>query len=176
MRSVWTGLLVTGLLTLGAWEAGCDQSETPTPPSVRAEPARREHAARETGTLADTTGTHDVAVEPLTYYGVLRGMHSFNKGRQGLGVMNTTTLRSFSDANELERYVNRAGVVTAVDGWTFLDEKKNWVISGWAAATQVTGSADRIRALQRSSAHYFQRPDAGHIEVEIGRASGRERV
>lgn len=122
--------------------------------------------ARETGTLTDTTGTHDVAVEPLTYYGVLRGMHSFNKGRQGLGVMNTTTLRSFSDANELERYVNRAGVVTAVDGWTFLDEKKNWVISGWAAATQVTGSADRIRSLQRSSAHYFQRPDAGHIEVD----------
>ncbi|MBK7367004.1 MAG: carbohydrate binding family 9 domain-containing protein [Candidatus Eisenbacteria bacterium] len=128
--------------------------------------------ARETGTVTDSAGrTQDVAVEPMTYYGVLRGMHSFNKGRQGLGVMNTTAIRSFSDAQDLERFVNKSGVVTAVDGWTFLDGKKNWVISGWAAATQVTGSKDRITALQRSSAHYYQRPDAGHVEVDTNATS-----
>lgn len=117
---------------------------------------------RETGTADGRT----VAVEPPTYYGVLRGLHSFNKGRQGFGLMNTTTIRSFSDAKDLERYINRSGVVTAADGWTFLDGKKNWVISGWAAATQVTGTAERITELQRNSAHYYQRPDAGHIEVD----------
>ncbi|MFN8586708.1 MAG: DUF5916 domain-containing protein [Candidatus Eisenbacteria bacterium] len=122
--------------------------------------------ARETGVLTDSTGAHDVAVEPLTYYGVLRGMHAFNKGRQGLGLMNTTTIRSFSDARELERFVNKSGVVTALDGWTFLDKKKVWVVSGWAGMSTVSGTTDRITALQRSSTHYFQRPDAANVEVD----------
>ncbi len=55
MRSVWTGVLVTGLLALGACESGSHQSEMPTPPSVRVESSSREIVAGEIVTLTART-------------------------------------------------------------------------------------------------------------------------
>lgn len=126
---------------------------------------------RETGTFVDSSGAHDIAVEPPTYYGVLRGMHEFAKGARGLGLMTTAAVRSFDEARNLEPYVNRTALVTTMDGWTFLDPKREWVVSGWAAASNVTGSTARIRSLQRSPVHYYQRPDAGHVQLDSAATS-----
>jgi hypothetical protein len=38
------------------------------------------------------------------------------------------------------------------------------VLSGWSALSHVTGTERQMISLQRSSTHYFQRPDAGHVE------------
>jgi hypothetical protein len=56
--------------------------------------------------------------------------------------------------------------VTGVDGWAFLDPKKKWVISGWSAMSHVRGSKEDIAALQTSSRHYFQRPDAPQVKFD----------
>jgi hypothetical protein len=76
-------------------------------------------------------------VEPLTYYGV-----------------------------SLQDDLNGQAFTGGVDGWTFLDQDKVWVVNGWFGMSHVRGNKQRITDLQRSSRHYFQRPDASHVVVD----------
>lgn len=125
----------------------------------------REEAEFEIGGNRQST-----VVEPGAYYGVVRGMREFKDQRQGLGLMALTTARRFDD-DRLRSELNSGSLVTALDGWTFLDGNKTWVVSGWAAASHVRGSNERITRLQRSPTHYFQRPDAAGIEVDSSATS-----
>jgi hypothetical protein len=104
-------------------------------------------------------------IEPVTYYGVVRGLGEFNDRRQGLGLMGTLTARSFDDPS-LRDQLNSESFVAAMDGWTFLDQSKTWVISGWSAVTHVLGSQTQMQNVQTSRVHYLQRPDAGHVELD----------
>ena len=44
-------------------------------------------------------------------------------------------------------------------------------MSGWGTFSQISGSAERIAAVQTGSTHYFQRPDASHVEFDPNRTS-----
>ncbi len=111
-------------------------------------------------------GDHSkLEIEPMTYYGVFRARRDYNQSEQGLGFLATFTNRFFNDA-ALKDIVNKSAVVTAADGWTFLDKDRTYVLTGWAAASNVTGNTTRITNLQRSSLHYFQRPDASYLGVD----------
>jgi hypothetical protein len=104
-------------------------------------------------------------VEPSTYYGIFRAQRDFNSGKQGIGFLSTFTNRFFKDQS-LQSAINKNAFVFATDGWTFLDEENTYVLTGWAAMSTVSGNQQRMIALQRSSLHYFQRPDASHISVD----------
>jgi hypothetical protein len=114
-----------------------------------------------------STGGHqwEQDIEPLTYYGVARSLKEFKNRQQGLGFMATYDARKIDD-ELLVKDVNKTALMTAMDGWFFLDKKQKWVVSGWSAFSNVTGSTDRITSLQTNSTHYFQRPDADHVEVD----------
>jgi hypothetical protein len=107
-----------------------------------------------------------VEVEPLAYYGVLRGQHETREGRTGLGVLTTLAQRRFGDDGSLAGGLNRRSLMAGLDGWRFLDRRKVWVLSGWSAMSRLDGTVERMRAVQRSSLHYFQRPDADYLGVE----------
>ena len=62
--------------------------------------------------------------------------------------------------------LNKNAFSLAVDGFSFLDAKKSWVIGGWIGATRIDGTAEDILRAQQSSLHYFQRPDAAHVETD----------
>ncbi len=116
----------------------------------------------------DTSGRRfDWEVEPLTYYGVFRGQKEFNGGRQGLGLLSTFAARRL-DQNYLIDELNKSSFGLGIDGWTFLDSSKVWVINGWAGTSYVHGTPARMITLQRSSSHYLQRPDAPHVSVDSG--------
>jgi Domain of unknown function (DUF5916)/Carbohydrate family 9 binding domain-like len=122
---------------------------------------------REEATLRTAGQDSRFGVEPLTWYGVWRGLHEMNDRRQGIGFMGTTTARFFDGASDpLRDQVNRDAAVGTFDGWTVLDEKRVWVLSGWASASRVSGTTTRITALQRRSNHYFQRPDRPDLGVD----------
>jgi len=104
-------------------------------------------------------------VEPLTYYSVTRALKEFGGRRTGLGALATTTVRRFDDAR-LEDEFNRGAFTGVVDGWRFIDPKRTWVASGFVAGTYVDGTAARIASLQRSSRHYYQRPDASSYSYD----------
>ena len=105
-------------------------------------------------------------MEPATYYGVLRGLKELNDRRQGVGLMTTVSHRFFEDGSPLEDQMNGTSLMTAMDGWTFLDSKRTYVLSGWAAGTLVQGTEAQITRLQRNPVHYYQRPDVDHVSVD----------
>lgn len=104
-------------------------------------------------------------VEPFSHYGVLRTQKEFNDGRQGLGVIATSVIRDLR-TDALSGLLNKNAFSLALDGWTFLDKKKMWALSGWWGGTAVSGSTAAITELQKSPLHYYQRPDAGHVELD----------
>jgi hypothetical protein len=133
------------------------------------------------GTLHSVTGREqaridvggarsDQEIEPLTYYGVMRGLKEFKDRRQGLGVMTTLSSRFFDDA-ALKDQLNRQSLMTALDGWLFLDHSQTWVVSGWSAMSAIAGTRTQMTNIQTDHIHYFQRPDAGHVDVDGGATS-----
>jgi len=126
--------------------------------------------AREKAQIQFNDTRSDVEVEPLTYYGVYRIQSDFNDGKQGFGAMSTITNRFFKDKS-LEDNINSSAYVIGLDGWTFLDNDKSWVLTGWGAASHVKGTTQRMASQQNSSLHYFQRPDADYISVDSTRTS-----
>jgi hypothetical protein len=125
--------------------------------------------AREVARLADPDTTWRAEIEPLTYYGVTRAQREFGR-RAGLGLLGTAALRSF-DEPALRNQLNGSSLLGGLDGWLFLDAKRTWALSGWSALSRVEGNPRRMIALQRSSAHYFQRADAWHVDVDSSATS-----
>ena len=149
---VWTTILTAAKLTgeIGkGWKMGFLNALT-----------TREYAEIDLGGDQSTR-----EVEPFTYYGVLRTQKEFNEGRQGLGLIATSVVRDLK-TDDLVDYLNNKAFSLAIDGWTFLDKEKVWVVTGWLGGTTVSGSTDAITELQESSLHYYQRPDAEHIELD----------
>jgi hypothetical protein len=109
-------------------------------------------------------------VEPLTYYGIYRAQKEINGGRHGLGFIGTLTARSF-DGPQLRDELSSTATAFGLDGWTTLDRKGVWVISGWTGMSRVGGTTGRIQNLQASSVHYFQRPDADYLGVDSAATS-----
>jgi hypothetical protein len=109
-------------------------------------------------------------VEPLTYYGVTRGLKEFKDGFNGLGAMATLAQRRF-DGGGLEDALSRQSLMAGLDGWHFFDRKKVWVVSGWAGLSRVAGTPERMIDLQRAPQHYLQRPDVGYLGVDSSATS-----
>ena len=116
-----------------------------------------------------TTWTADVPattlVEPFSYYSATRVQREIDGGRHGVGLITTLTARQLDDQVLRDQFDSNA-LVTGVDGWTSLDQARGWILSGWSGVSRVAGTPERMRALQRSSVHYFQRPDADHLGVD----------
>jgi uncharacterized protein DUF5916/cellulose/xylan binding protein with CBM9 domain len=124
--------------------------------------------SREEATLSSAGAQSKYGVEPLAYYGVWRVMHEMNDRRQGLGLMAMTTARSFEGANDpLRDEVNSSSVTATMDGWTFLDKKRVYVISGYATGSSLRGSTNRVAGLKQSFPHYYQRPDRPDLNKDF---------
>ena len=113
---------------------------------------------------------HRVPVEPLTYYGVARVQKQFNNARQSIGILTTFTQRSMSSAGLKDQFNNNAAVI-GLDGWTFLDRDRSWVVSGWMAMSHLTGTRQRMLDVQSNSTHYLQRPDARSYSIDSSATS-----
>ncbi len=144
---------LTGKLP-GNWNLGVIQSVT-----------QREYAR------IDQQGKRsEVEVEPLAYYGIFRGQKEFNEGRQALGFISTLSSRTFKD-DRLNKEFNSGAFNFGVDGWTFLDSSQTWVFTGWTGLSHLSGSKERITAVQTNPQHYFQRPDAKSFSVDSSATS-----
>ncbi|MBU1935903.1 hypothetical protein KKG05_00760, partial [bacterium] len=106
-----------------------------------------------------------IKVEPTTYYTVTRGLKEMNDSKQGVGAIFTGTHRFFDDEN-LKEDISSDAYCVGVDGWTSLDTQKTYVLTGWTGMSYIRASQEYMTSLQRSSRHYFQRPDASHVNVD----------
>jgi hypothetical protein len=62
--------------------------------------------------------------------------------------------------------LNTSSLFLGVDGWTFLDHGKTWVVSGYGGLSRIAGSPAHLAEVQQGPRHYFQRPDNGSVEVD----------
>lgn len=123
--------------------------------------------AREYAEIDDSGASDREAVEPLSYYNIVRVQKEFNSGRQGLGILATSVNRDL-DTPRLEESLVESAYALAVDGWTTLDKNNTWALSGWLGGTWLHGSPDSITRIKHSFPHYYQRPDAEHLSKDAG--------
>jgi hypothetical protein len=109
-------------------------------------------------------------VEPYTYYGVLRGLYERDEGRQGIGAIATVVARDLR-SRERRDELSRDAVALGLDGWVFLDEKREWVLMAWGAGSFVNGTHTALSDLQQNPQHYLQRPDYGFVHFDPERTS-----
>jgi hypothetical protein len=104
-----------------------------------------------------------VAVEPMTNYLVGRTVKDFNDGRSTLGIMATSVVREIP-SDDLA-FLNRSAFTGGVDlshRW----RNDDYQIIAKVFGSHVRGSEEAMIELQESSARYFQRPDADHVELD----------
>jgi hypothetical protein len=113
-------------------------------------------------------------VEPLSNYFVGRVRRELRQGRTLVGGILTATNRDMSDS-VFDLVLRDEGYVAGVDAqhaW----KGREWTLSGFLAGSRVAGSDAILRSTQLSSARYFQRPDADHLEYDPTRTSLGGRV
>jgi hypothetical protein len=116
-------------------------------------------ANRESARYVTTAGgpTYTQQVEPLTNYFVGRAKKDLRDGATTIGGMFTSTARQMSDTILSDRLRSHAEAV-GLD-WDHRWSHRDYSWMGSIAASNVAGSPEAIELTQRSSAHYFQRPD-----------------
>ncbi|HEX8242718.1 MAG TPA: DUF5916 domain-containing protein, partial [Longimicrobium sp.] len=128
--------------------------------------------AQERARFDDGAGLRGRAVvEPWTNFLVGRVRRDVGTaGNTVVGAMVTSTNRALDDsvmATLLRSRANLAGV----DFEHLWGKNRAWVVSGYAAGSSIAGRSGVIAAAQRSSARYFQRPDADYLDYDPTRTS-----
>jgi hypothetical protein len=121
--------------------------------------------AREKGSYRLNGAELEQEIEPQTTYGVFRGQKEIDEGRRGIGFIATMTSRN-KISPLIKNEFNKSAQGFGLDGWTFIDKEKMWVVTSYLGGTRINGSSERMRELQNSSMHYFQRPDAEHVSLD----------
>ncbi len=96
-------------------------------------------------------------VEPLTNYFVGRLKKEFRGGATTFGGVVTSTARQLNDSAARDRLRSHAEAVGFDWYHAWRGRQYSWM--GTTMVSSVSGSPEAIALTQRSSAHYFQRPD-----------------
>jgi hypothetical protein len=121
---------------------------------------------RERASFVNGTGFRSEVVEPMTNYLVARGAKEYGNSR--IGVMFTSVDRRIP--SELS-YLRADSHALGVDGYTLFGKDKGWLFEWLVGSSLVKGSKEAIDATQRSSARYYQRPDADYVHYDPTRTS-----
>ena len=110
------------------------------------------------------------AVEAPAGFGVLRLQQEVGRQQSTIGMVLTGVHRALGAAGGLDQLLARDAVSGGVD-WRGRFEEGKYEITGWAGFSGVRGEAGSINRIQRSSARYYQRPDAGYLRYDSLRTS-----
>ena len=107
-------------------------------------------------------------IEPLTNYSLARLQKDFNKGNTIIGGAITNTIRLLDDTGM--DYLHKNATAAGLDFTQYFKER-NYMFSTSVYLSNVQGSKEAITITQMSSARYYQRPDASHVELDEDRTS-----
>ena len=111
-----------------------------------------------------------VPVEPLTGFGIVRLQQQFGPSASTAGLILTGVRRDLSRETSLEGLLSRQAYAGGGD-WNLRFAGGMYELSGYAGFSAVEGDSTAILRLQRSSARYFQRPDADYVSLDASRTS-----
>jgi Domain of unknown function (DUF5916) len=109
-------------------------------------------------------------IEPFSHYGVLRTKKEFNDSRQSLGFIFTSANRDLR-TEDLTNNLAKNAYTFGIDGWSFLDSSKTYVLTGYVAGSQISGTKKALVNIQEKPYRYFQRPDATYMTMDSNRTS-----
>jgi hypothetical protein len=126
----------------------------------------------ESARLFDATANRftDTLVAPTTFYGVGRVSRQFGSNQSRIGGILTGVRRNLSDGSPLEQILNQSAVTGGTD-FQLRFKGNAYSLTGWGGFSHVSADSLQIRNLQRSSARYFQRPDAEAYHFDGSRTS-----
>ena len=135
---------------------------------------------RERASYIDADGLRGVApVAPRSNYVVGRARREMRAGQTVVGGMITSVHRDLADSVLASRVRSRAfaGGADFTHEWN----ARKWSLDGFLAGSLIEGTPAVITDAQRSSARYFQRPDATHLTLDssatsLGGFAGRLRL
>ncbi len=109
-------------------------------------------------------GIRDFPVEPRTEYGVVSLQQDFRAGQSNVGGIVTALRRDLPTSGTFDYLPSTAfnAGVNFEHQWN----DREWALWGFLAGSLVRGSEEAITDIQRSSNHYFQRPDATRFGVD----------
>jgi hypothetical protein len=107
-------------------------------------------------------------VEPLTSYTVVRGRRDSRRGASTVGFIGTAVNRDIGAAS-LD-FLRTAAYAGGVD-FTHRFNRNRHMVWGSVGLSQIRGDTLAIQRAQLSSARYFQRPDAHHVQYDPARTS-----
>jgi len=138
--------------TAGGWSVGLLEAVT----------------AREYATVDSAGFRFRDQVEPLTSYSVVRAKRDFGNGSSTLGFTGTAVNRRL-DGSRLD-FLRSAAYAGGVDfGRRF--SRNRYSMFAALGYSYIQGDTLAIQAAQRSSARYYQRPDADYVEYDPSRTS-----
>jgi hypothetical protein len=114
-----------------------------------------------------STAVRSEAVEPLTNYFVGRVRKELRQGNTAFGTLFTAVNRSLDNAT-LESTLRSSAYLAGADLNHYWGNR-NWALDASFATSILNGSTAAIARTQRSSARYYQRPDARNIEFDSTR-------
>lgn len=127
---------------------------------------------REFARTFDTTAAAGdrIAVEPPSQFSVMRLQQEFGRQQSNVGASVTQMRRWLDSRGGLESLLPSSAVAGGID-WKLRYREGMYEVTGWVGGSRVEGGSDAIARLQRSSAHFFQRPDQGHVSYDPTRTS-----
>jgi hypothetical protein len=99
----------------------------------------------------------DLEVEPRTNYFVTRLNQDLSQGRSGIGMILTAVNRDLEPS--AQPYLRDAAYTAGIDARHRFGVGGNYQVNANVVGSMVHGSAEAIASTQRSSVHYYQRPD-----------------
>ena len=127
---------------------------------------------RERARMFDTTTNlfADTLVAPVAVYGVGRVSRQFGPNQSTVGAILTGVQRDIRDGSPFERILNDRAISGATD-WNLRFRGNKYRLAGHTGFSHVMGDSLQIANVQRSSARYFQRPDAKSYHFDPSRTS-----
>jgi len=126
-------------------------------------------AAEQALYVDDDNVVRAMSVEPLTNYFAGRVVRELRAGNTAVGAFATGVRRDLT-TDDLMADLRSSAIAFGVDvnhAWG----NRTWALDGSLARSTIRGSGDAIDAVQRSSARYYQRPDATHLDYDPTRTS-----
>jgi hypothetical protein len=162
----------------GGAPAGTDFTDVPDNATIlgAAKLAGRTTSGFSIGALAAVTGAEhgqalytggtrgEFLVEPRTEYGTVSVAKDFRGGASQIGVLGTVMHRDLPGDGSFDWLSSTAfsGGVRFNHQWS----NRDWAVFGYIAGSHVRGSTEAITRIQRSSVHYYQRPDATRFQLD----------
>ena len=111
-----------------------------------------------------TGATESFRVEPRTGFGVFRLQQDFNDGTSTIGAIATVLTRALPSDGSFA-FLPRSTFSAGID-YEHQWGDRTWAVFGYVSASHVRGDSTAMIRIQRSSNHFFQRPDARRLAVD----------